>query len=166
METDHHLEVSCCDPQGDNSVGEFYSVRRRLAAGRHRTKIHLGRIPAAPSCRRAFRGRGITLPRAGEGDAHAAARNYTQRDSMLIGNGGPTFSHIDVRTARSRGARGLDVQDRRSDLLSEAARAEHGERDLMVAMGFASSSRRPGVRGGSPKSGISLEGSRPIAASR
>ncbi len=91
--------------QGDNSVGEFYSVA--VANGRQQadtgTKmIHLGRNTrstivskgiSAGRGQNSYRGQVKIMPNA-EG-----ARNYTQCDSMLIGNrcGAHTFPYIDVR---------------------------------------------------------------------
>ncbi|HEU4800598.1 MAG TPA: Fe-S cluster assembly protein SufB [Gemmatimonadales bacterium] len=91
--------------QGDNSVGEFYSVA--VANGRQQadtgTKmIHLGRNTrstivskgiSAGRGQNSYRGQVKIMPKA-EG-----ARNYTQCDSMLIGNqcGAHTFPYIDVQ---------------------------------------------------------------------
>ena len=91
--------------QGDNSVGEFYSVA--VANGRQQadtgTKmIHIGRNTrstivskgiSAGRGQNSYRGQVKILPKA-EG-----ARNYTQCDSMLIGNrcGAHTFPYIDVQ---------------------------------------------------------------------
>ncbi len=95
--------------QGDDSVGEFYSVA--VANGRQQadtgTKmIHLGRNTrstivskgiSAGEGQNSYRGQVKILPRA-EG-----ARNYTQCDSMLIGNrcGAHTFPYIDVQNSSS-----------------------------------------------------------------
>lgn len=90
--------------QGDNSVGEFYSVavaskKQQLDTG---TKmIHIGRNTkstvvskgiSAMEGQNSYRGRIQMLPKA-EG-----ARNYTQCDSMLVGNscGAHTFPYIEV----------------------------------------------------------------------
>ena len=91
--------------QGDNSVGEFYSVA--VANGKQQadtgTKmIHIGRNTrstivskgiSAGRGQNSYRGQVKILPKA-EG-----ARNYTQCDSMLIGNrcGAHTFPYIDVQ---------------------------------------------------------------------
>ena len=91
--------------QGDDSVGEFYSVA--VANGRQQadtgTKmIHVGRNTrstivskgiSAGHGQNSYRGLVKVLPKA-EG-----ARNYTQCDSMLIGNqcGAHTFPYIDVQ---------------------------------------------------------------------
>jgi Fe-S cluster assembly protein SufB len=91
--------------QGDNSIGEFYSVA--VANGRQQadtgTKmIHLGRNTrstiiskgiSAGHGNNSYRGLVKVLPKAD------GARNYTQCDSMLIGNecGAHTFPYIDVQ---------------------------------------------------------------------
>jgi Fe-S cluster assembly protein SufB len=96
--------------QGDDSVGEFYSVavvNRRQQADTGTKMIHQGRNTrstivskgiSAGRGNNSYRGMVKVLPRA-EG-----ARNYTQCDSMLIGNhcGAHTFPYVEVqnRTAR------------------------------------------------------------------
>ncbi len=91
--------------QGDNSVGEFYSVA--VVTGRQQadtgTKmIHLGRNTrstivskgiSAGRGNNSYRGAVRVLPKADN------ARNYTQCDSMLIGNrcGAHTFPYIEVQ---------------------------------------------------------------------
>jgi len=93
--------------QGDDSVGEFYSVA--VANGRQQadtgTKmIHIGKNTkstivskgiSAGQGNNSYRGLVKVLPRA------TGARNYTQCDSMLIGNrcGAHTFPYIDVQNA-------------------------------------------------------------------
>ncbi|HEX5387209.1 MAG TPA: Fe-S cluster assembly protein SufB [Gemmatimonadales bacterium] len=91
--------------QGDNAVGEFYSVavvNNRQQADTGTKMIHLGRNTrstivskgiSAGRGNNSYRGLVKVLPRA-EG-----ARNYTQCDSMLIGNrcGAHTFPYIDVQ---------------------------------------------------------------------
>jgi Fe-S cluster assembly protein SufB len=91
--------------QGDNTVGEFYSVavvNGRQQADTGTKMIHLGRNSrstivskgiSAGRGNNSYRGQVKVLPRA-EG-----ARNYTQCDSMLIGNrcGAHTFPYIDVQ---------------------------------------------------------------------
>jgi Fe-S cluster assembly protein SufB len=91
--------------QGDNAVGEFYSVavvNGRQQADTGSKMIHLGRNTrstivskgiSAGRGNNSYRGQVKVLPRA-EG-----ARNYTQCDSMLIGNrcGAHTFPYIDVQ---------------------------------------------------------------------
>ena len=91
--------------QGDRSVGEFYSVavvNGRQQADTGTKMIHLGRETrstivskgiSAGHGNNSYRGQVKVLPRA------AGARNYTQCDSMLIGNrcGAHTFPYIDVQ---------------------------------------------------------------------
>jgi Fe-S cluster assembly protein SufB len=95
--------------QGDNSVGEFYSVavvNGRQQADTGTKMIHLGKNTrstivskgiSAGRGQNSYRGLVKVLPKA-EG-----ARNYTQCDSMLIGNrcGAHTFPYIDVQNSSS-----------------------------------------------------------------
>jgi Fe-S cluster assembly protein SufB len=95
--------------QGDDSVGEFYSVavvNGRQQADTGTKMIHMGRNTrstivskgiSAGHGQNSYRGQVKVLPRA------AGARNYTQCDSMLIGNrcGAHTFPYIDVQNASS-----------------------------------------------------------------
>jgi Fe-S cluster assembly protein SufB len=95
--------------QGDDSVGEFYSVavvNGKQQADTGTKMIHLGRNTrstivskgiSAGEGQNSYRGQVKILPRA-EG-----ARNYTQCDSMLIGNrcGAHTFPYIDVQNSSS-----------------------------------------------------------------
>src|SRR5690348_1864594 len=90
--------------QGDNSVGEFYSVavvNHHQQADTGTKMLHLGRITrsnivskgiSAGQGNYSYRGRVYVAPKA------AGARNYTQCDSMLIGNrcGAHTFPYIEV----------------------------------------------------------------------
>jgi Fe-S cluster assembly protein SufB len=91
--------------QGDNSVGEFYSVavvNGRQQADTGTKMIHTGKNTrstvvskgiSAGRGNNSYRGLVKVLPKA------AGARNYTQCDSMLIGNrcGAHTFPYIDVQ---------------------------------------------------------------------
>ena len=93
--------------QGDNSVGEFYSVavvNGKQQADTGTKMIHMGRNTrstivskgiSAGQGQNSYRGLVKVLPKA------AGARNYTQCDSMLIGNrcGAHTFQYIDVQNA-------------------------------------------------------------------
>ena len=93
--------------QGDNSVGEFYSVavvNGKQQADTGTKMIHMGRNTrstivskgiSAGQGQNSYRGLVKVLPKA------AGARNYTQCDSMLIGNrcGAHTFPYIDVQNA-------------------------------------------------------------------
>ncbi len=95
--------------QGDNSVGEFYSVavvNGRQQADTGTKMIHVGKNSrstivskgiSAGRGQNSYRGLVKVLPKA-EG-----ARNYTQCDSMLIGNrcGAHTFPYIDVQNSSS-----------------------------------------------------------------
>jgi Fe-S cluster assembly protein SufB len=91
--------------QGDDSVGEFYSVAVTNAMQQADTgtkMIHIGKNTkstiiskgiSAGRGQNSYRGQVKVLPKA------AGARNYTQCDSMLIGNrcGAHTFPYIDVQ---------------------------------------------------------------------
>ncbi|HET6680110.1 MAG TPA: Fe-S cluster assembly protein SufB [Gemmatimonadaceae bacterium] len=90
--------------QGDESVGEFYSVavvNHHQQADTGTKMIHIGRNTksnivskgiSAGAGQNSYRGQVKVMPRA-EG-----ARNYTQCDSMLVGNrcGAHTFPYIEV----------------------------------------------------------------------
>ena len=90
--------------QGDYSVGEFYSVAvasKRQQADTGTKMIHIGRHTkstiiakgiSAMHGQNSYRGKVQILPKA-EG-----ARNYTQCDSMLVGNqcGAHTFPYVEV----------------------------------------------------------------------
>ena len=91
--------------QGDNSVGEFYSVavvNGMQQADTGTKMIHIGKNTrstivskgiSAGQGQNSYRGLVKVLPKA------AGARNYTQCDSMLIGNrcGAHTFPYIEVQ---------------------------------------------------------------------
>jgi Fe-S cluster assembly protein SufB len=91
--------------QGDDSVGEFYSVavvNSHQQADTGTKMIHMGKNTrstivskgiSAGQGQNSYRGQVKVLPKA------AGARNYTQCDSMLIGNrcGAHTFPYIDVQ---------------------------------------------------------------------
>jgi Fe-S cluster assembly protein SufB len=91
--------------QGDDAVGEFYSVavvNGRQQADTGTKMIHIGRNTrstivskgiSAGRGNNSYRGQVKVLPKA------ERARNYTQCDSMLIGNrcGAHTFPYIDVQ---------------------------------------------------------------------
>src|SRR5438034_2725131 len=90
--------------QGDNSTGEFYSVavvNNRQQADTGTKMIHVGKNTkstivskgiSAGQGNNSYRGRVFVSPRAD------GARNYTQCDSMLVGNrcGAHTFPYIEV----------------------------------------------------------------------
>ena len=93
--------------QGDNAIGEFYSVavvNGRQQADTGTKMIHIGKNTrstivskgiSAGQGNNSYRGQVKVLPRA------SGARNYTQCDSMLIGNrcGAHTFPYIDVQNS-------------------------------------------------------------------
>jgi Fe-S cluster assembly protein SufB len=99
-----------CILQGDNSVGEFYSValtNNRQQADTGTKMIHIGK-----NTRSTIVAKGIS---AGYGQntyrgqvkimkGAAGARNYTQCDSLLIGDkcGAHTFPYIEVRNSTAR----------------------------------------------------------------
>src|SRR6266513_3081393 len=99
-----------CILQGDNSIGEFYSVavtNNRQQADTGTKMIHIGKntrstiISKGISAGRAnnsYRGLVKIMPKA------EYARNYTQCDSMLIGSncGANTFPYIEVMNNTSR----------------------------------------------------------------
>src|SRR5688500_4569060 len=90
--------------QGDDSVGEFYSVavvNRKQQADTGTKMIHIGKNTksnivskgiSAGEGNNSYRGQVKVLPKA------TGARNYTQCDSMLVGNrcGAHTFPYIEV----------------------------------------------------------------------
>jgi len=91
--------------RGDNSVGEFYSVavvNNRQQADTGTKMLHLGRNTrstivskgiSAGYGNNSYRGKVLVSPKAD------GARNYTQCDSMLVGNkcGAHTFPYIEVK---------------------------------------------------------------------
>jgi Fe-S cluster assembly protein SufB len=93
--------------QGDNSVGEFYSVavvNGKQQADTGTKMIHIGKNTrstivskgiSAGEGQGSYRGLVKVLPKADR------ARNYTQCDSMLVGNrcGAHTFPYIDVQNS-------------------------------------------------------------------
>lgn len=96
--------------QGDNSVGEFYSValtNGKMQADTGTKMIHLGKNTkstvvskgiAADFSHNSYRGLIKVIPRA------TGARNYTQCDSMLVGDkcSANTFPYIEVGNASSQ----------------------------------------------------------------
>jgi len=99
-----------CILQGDNSVGEFYSVAMtngRMQADTGTKMIHLGKNTrstviskgiAADFSHNSYRGLIKVVPKA------SGARNYTQCDSMLVGANcsANTFPYIEVGNATSQ----------------------------------------------------------------
>jgi Fe-S cluster assembly protein SufB len=90
--------------QGDNSVGEFYSVAvvngmqqadtgtKMIHIGRNTKSTIISKGISAGKGQNSYRGQVKVLPKAEN------ARNYTQCDSMLIGNacGAHTFPYIEI----------------------------------------------------------------------
>ncbi len=99
-----------CILQGDNSVGEFYSValtNGHMQADTGTKMIHLGKNTrstiiskgiAADFSHNSYRGLVKVIPKA------QGARNYTQCDSMLVGSNcsANTFPYIEVGNANSQ----------------------------------------------------------------
>ena len=99
-----------CILKGDNSVGEFYSValaRNCQQADTGTKMVHLGRNPrstiiskgiSADRGQNAYRG----LVRIAKGATNA--RNYTQCDSLLIGDrsGAHTFPYVEVKNSSAQ----------------------------------------------------------------
>src|SRR5437660_1202092 len=96
-----------CILQGDNSIGEFYSVavtNQRQQADTGTKMIHMGKNTRSTIVSKGISaGRGqntyrglVKILKGAEG-----ARNYSQCDSMLIGDkcGAHTFPYIDVRNS-------------------------------------------------------------------
>ncbi len=99
-----------CILKGDNSVGEFYSValtNHRQQADTGTKMIHLGRNTKSTILSKAISAghgqnsyRGLVKVMKGA----AGARNYTQCDSLLIGDrcGAHTFPYMEVRNASAQ----------------------------------------------------------------
>lgn len=99
-----------CILQGDHSVGEFYSVALTNGAMQADTgtkMVHIGKNTSstivskgisADTSKNTYRGLVKVLPRA------TGARNYTQCDSMLVGNNcsANTFPYIEMGNASSQ----------------------------------------------------------------
>ena len=99
-----------CILQGDHSVGEFYSVavtNNRQQADTGTKMIHLGKNTRSVIISKGISaGRGQNTYRGGVQVLKGArnARNFTQCDSMLIGDqcGAHTFPYIDIRNTTSQ----------------------------------------------------------------
>ena len=99
-----------CILQGDNSVGEFYSVAltngkmqadtgtKMIHVGKNTTSTIISKGIAADESHNSYRGLVKIAPRA------AGARNFTQCDSMLVGDrcSANTFPYIEVDNATSQ----------------------------------------------------------------
>ena len=98
-----------CILLGDNSVGEFYSVAltnnyqqadtgtKMLHIGKNTSSTIISKTISAGKSENSYRGLVRIMPKA------ANSRNYTQCDSLLIGDkcGAHTFPYIDVRNSTS-----------------------------------------------------------------
>lgn len=99
-----------CILQGDNSVGEFYSValtNNYQQADTGTKMIHLGKNTRSTIVSKGISaGHGQNTYRGGVKilKGAAGARNYTQCDSLLIGDkcGAHTFPYIEVRNSSAR----------------------------------------------------------------
>ncbi len=96
-----------CVLEGDNSVGEFYSValtNRRQQADTGTKMVHVGKNTSSTIISKgisAGEGQNIYRGLVEIGKNAEKARNYTQCDSMLIGDrcGAHTFPYIEVRNS-------------------------------------------------------------------
>lgn len=96
-----------CILQGDNSIGEFYSValtRRRQQADTGTKMIHIGKNTRSNIVSKgisAGRGQNAYRGLVKIGKKAENARNYTQCDSMLIGDrcGAHTFPYVEVNNS-------------------------------------------------------------------
>src|SRR6266498_2011912 len=99
-----------CILQGDDSVGEFYSVavtNNRQQADTGTKMIHIGKNTSSTVVSKGISaGHGQNTYRGGVKilKGAAGARNYTQCDSLLIGDkcGAHTFPYIEVKNASAR----------------------------------------------------------------
>ena len=148
-----------CILEGDDCVGEFYSVavtNNHQQADTGTKMIHIGRNTrttivskgiSAGQGQNTYRGLVRILPKA------AGARNYTQCDSLLIGDtcGAHTVPYIEVRNPDGEGrARGDDLEDRRRPVvLLPAARPVgrgRGEPDRQRLLQGSAEGAADGVR--------------------
>ncbi len=96
-----------CILEGDNSVGEFYSValtNRRQQADTGTKMVHIGKNTGSTIISKgisAGEGQNIYRGLVNIGKNAEKARNYTQCDSMLIGDrcGAHTFPYIEVKNS-------------------------------------------------------------------
>lgn len=99
-----------CILEGDNSVGEFYSValtNRRQQADTGTKMIHIGRNTKSTIISKgisAGHGQNTYRGLVQIGKDASGARNYTQCDSMLIGDkcGAHTFPYIEVKNSSAQ----------------------------------------------------------------
>jgi FeS assembly protein SufB len=160
-----------CILQGDNSVGEFYSIaitNNMQQADTGTKMIHIGKNTPQHDHLQGHLGRPRQqhLSRPGARSAGAAnARNYTQCDSLLIGDrcGAHTVPYIESAQPDGAGrARGDDLEDQRGPaLLLPAARPlDRGrgvaDRQRLLprgAAGAADGIRGRGAEAGRPQPG-------------
>ena len=125
--------------KGDDSVGEFYSVavtNNHQQADTGTKMIHIGKNTSSTIISKGISaGQGQNTYRGLVKIAKGAvgARNYTQCDSLLIGDkcGAHTFPYIEVRHPLAGRARGDDLEDqRRPAVLLPPARHRAGGRGL------------------------------------
>ncbi len=99
-----------CILQGDHSVGEFYSVavtNNRQQADTGTKMIHIGRNTRSTIVSKgisAGRGQNVYRGQVKVLKGAASSRNYTQCDSLLIGDkcGAHTFPYIEVKNTSSK----------------------------------------------------------------
>ena len=99
-----------CILQGDESIGEFYSValtKMRQQADTGTKMIHIGKNTTSNIVSKgisAGRGQNTYRGLVRINQSAAQARNYTQCDSMLIGDqcGAHTFPYIDVKNSSAQ----------------------------------------------------------------
>ncbi|MEX2213020.1 MAG: Fe-S cluster assembly protein SufB [Phycisphaeraceae bacterium] len=99
-----------CILQGDNSVGEFYSVavtNNKQQADTGTKMIHIGRNTRSTIVSKgisAGRGQNVYRGQVKVLKGAAGSRNYTQCDSLLIGDkcGAHTFPYIEVKNTSSK----------------------------------------------------------------
>jgi len=99
-----------CILEGDNSVGEFYSValtNNRQQADTGTKMIHIGKNTSSTIVSKGISagyGQNTYRGMVQIGKNATGARNYTQCDSMLIGDkcGAHTFPYIEVRNSTAR----------------------------------------------------------------
>ena len=123
----HHLEDPGCILLGDNSIGEFYSVATTnnwQQADTGTKMIHIGRNTKSTIVSKgisAGHGQNTYRGMVKIGKQAHGARNYSQCDSLLIGDqcGAHTFPYLEIKKhVGASGARGVHLEDRRrSDLL-------------------------------------------------
>ena len=135
-----------CVLLGDNSIGEFYSValtNHHQQADTGTKMIHLGK-----NTRSTIVSKGISAGQSNNsyrglvkiGAKATGARNYSQCDSMLIGDrcGANTFPYIEVNNStRQGGARSDDLEDRRGSVVLLRQRGIGAEEAVsMIINGF------------------------------